>query len=117
MKTHALLLSPFQTRHTHTMSPVHSRVRRKHYRREGRGGGGDGGGSHGDDGGDGQDGKDGSKGTNKETDVPVSGATDGAHDAVAYGPGGSKAKVIPEGDPFAGRESGGGVRGEVYGTW
>ena len=86
-----------------------------HDRREGHGGGGDGGGGHGDDGDDGEDSSRGS--SEEEKDVPVSGATGGAHDAVAYGPGGSKAKAIPKGEPFAGRESGGGVRGEVYGTW
>ena len=97
------------------MSPVSPRAQYTHDRRKG-GGGGHGGGGHGNDGGEGHGGEASRKDTSKEKNVPVSGATDGARDAVAYGPGGGKAKTLPEGEPFAGRKSGGGVRSEVYGT-
>ncbi|KZT69984.1 hypothetical protein DAEQUDRAFT_725971 [Daedalea quercina L-15889] len=46
----------------------------------------------------------------------MSGLTLGKSDAVAYGAGGGHPVTIPKGEPFAGRTSGGGTRGEVYGT-
>ncbi|TFY68517.1 hypothetical protein EVJ58_g976 [Rhodofomes roseus] len=99
------------------MSPV-APLKQRIYRRKGGGGGhgdADGGDSGGDGGGDTGDSGD-KGGDSKGEDVPVSGSTDGESDAVAYGAGGGKSVTIPQGQPFAGRTSGGGTRGEVYGT-
>ncbi|KAH9933031.1 uncharacterized protein B0H18DRAFT_985213 [Fomitopsis serialis] len=99
------------------MSPVAPLVRQILPRKGGGGGhgGGDGGGGDGGHGGDAGD--SGSEGESSAEDVPVSGATDGESDAEAYGSGGGSSSVIPSGQPFAGRASGGGTRGEVYGTY
>lgn len=48
--------------------------------------------------------------------VPVSGATNGQTEAVAYGGGSGKVVTIPEGQPFAGRTEGGGTRVNVFGS-
>ncbi|EJF55422.1 hypothetical protein DICSQDRAFT_175932 [Dichomitus squalens LYAD-421 SS1] len=48
--------------------------------------------------------------------VPVSGSTGGRTGAVAYGSGTTKAVTIPQGQPFAGRTSGGATRDSIYGN-
>ena len=104
------------------------------YRRKGGGGGGKGGG--GKSGSSGRSGSSSSSGNNRNSGsksssgssgstgsvgtrgstVPVSGATNGRTTAVAYGSGTTKVVTIPQGQPFAGRTSGGATRGSVYGN-
>ncbi|KAI1787954.1 hypothetical protein LXA43DRAFT_1063932 [Ganoderma leucocontextum] len=63
----------------------------------------------------GSSGSTGSAGTRGST-VSVSGATNGRTTAVAYGSGTTKVITIPQGQPFAGRSSGGATRDSVYGN-
>ncbi|KAM5543616.1 hypothetical protein V8D89_002867 [Ganoderma adspersum] len=63
----------------------------------------------------GSDGVSGSVGSRGST-VPVSGATNGRTTAVAYGSGTTRIVTIPQGQPFAGRTSGGATRDAVYGN-
>ncbi|KAG5652591.1 hypothetical protein H0H81_004422 [Sphagnurus paluster] len=97
--------------------PSNERLK-KLYRRKGGGGGGRGGGGGG--GGGGKSGSTGSSGISGSSagggrSTPISsGGT--SRSATPYGAGGGKAAPIPAGQPFAGRESGGGTRSQVYGT-
>lgn len=100
------------------ITPVSQRLwRRKGGGAKGGGGGAKGGGGDGDSGGS-SGGSSSSSGKAKGTQssVPISGATNGKRSAVSYGPGGGKVTTIPQGQPFAGRSSGGGTRNQVYGS-
>ncbi|GLB42473.1 hypothetical protein LshimejAT787_1104880 [Lyophyllum shimeji] len=83
---------------------------RKLYRRKGGGGGGRGGGGGGKGGGSSGGG---GAGTSRPASVNAGGTT---KQATSYGSGGGRPTTIPAGQPFAGRESGGGTRNQVYGT-
>ncbi|KAL4079789.1 hypothetical protein J3A83DRAFT_4212468 [Scleroderma citrinum] len=98
-----------------------SRTRRRLERRKGGGGGkSSGGGSKGSSskGGNGGASKSGSSSGEKQSKVPLSGGSSylGKSSATAYGYGGGKPIIIPAGQPFAGRSSGGGMRDQIYGT-
>ncbi|KAF9814144.1 hypothetical protein IEO21_05282 [Rhodonia placenta] len=64
----------------------------------------------------GKGGSSGSSSSGKSQSIPLSGSTGGKKTATTYGSGGGRAVTIPAGQPFAGRTSGGGTRGQVYGT-
>ncbi|KAG6872527.1 hypothetical protein C0995_009101 [Termitomyces sp. Mi166 len=76
--------------------------------RKGGGGGGKGGGGKGAGGSGGA-----GAGSPHSTSISVGGTT---KTATAFGTGGGKSAPIPAGQPFAGRDSGGGTRAEIYGT-
>ncbi|KAI0715907.1 hypothetical protein C8T65DRAFT_642837 [Cerioporus squamosus] len=86
------------------------------YRRKGGGGKG-GGGKSGSSGssGSGSSGSSGSVGS-RGSSVSVPGSTAGRSSAVSYGSGTTKVVSIPQGQPFAGRQSGGATRGSIYGN-
>ncbi|KAF8069245.1 hypothetical protein FPV67DRAFT_1113544 [Lyophyllum atratum] len=84
---------------------------RKLYRRKGGGGGGKGGGGGGKSGG--STGGTGSSGAGRSTPISSGGSS---KSATSFGPGGGKSAPIPAGQPFAGRDSGGATRGQVYGN-
>ncbi|PIL30115.1 hypothetical protein GSI_07744 [Ganoderma sinense ZZ0214-1] len=65
---------------------------------------------------DGVSGSTGSSVGSRGSTVSVSGATNGRTTAVAYGSGTTKVVTIPQGQPFAGRTSGGATRDAVYGN-
>lgn len=105
--------------------PLVTPISQRLYRRKGGGGGGKGGGGDGggDDGGGSSSGSSGSGSTSGRSSgtpesVPLTGsaATGGKTSAVAYGSGGFPEQTIPQGQFFAGRSQGGGVRSEVFGT-
>ncbi|GBE83886.1 hypothetical protein SCP_0509430 [Sparassis crispa] len=111
--------------------PIISPLSQRLYPRKGGGGGGghgSGGGHSGSSGGHsgssgesgGNGGSSGSKGSNigksTQKSVPISGSTAGRTSATAYGSGTTRIFTIPAGQPFAGRTSGGAIRGQVYGT-
>ncbi|KDR73593.1 hypothetical protein GALMADRAFT_280747 [Galerina marginata CBS 339.88] len=83
----------------------------KLYRR--KGGGGKGGGSSGGGKGGSSGGTGGGSGTARSSPISSSGSS---KSATSYGSGGGKATTIPSGQLFAGRESGGGTRSQVFGN-
>ncbi|TFK82877.1 hypothetical protein K466DRAFT_499513 [Polyporus arcularius HHB13444] len=91
---------------------------KKLYRRKGGGGGGKGGGGGGKSSGSSGSGSSGSSGSvgSRGSSVSVPGATAGRSSAVSYGSGTTKVVSIPQGQPFAGRQSGGATRGSIYGN-
>ncbi|OBZ65512.1 hypothetical protein A0H81_14465 [Grifola frondosa] len=96
--------------HVPILSPLSQRL----YPRKGGGGkgsGGKGGGSSG-----GSEGSSGSSSGSRGSSVPISGATSGRTSATSYGSGGGKVTTIPSGQLFAGRQSGGATRNQVYGN-
>jgi len=97
--------------------PIFSR-RSDKVRRKGGGGGGKGGGSSGSSGGKsgGSSSSSGGKSSGSTSSVPVTGLSGGRSSATAYGTGGGKPVTIPSGSLFAGRQSGGASRGQVFGT-
>jgi len=85
---------------------------KKLYRRKGGGGGGKGGGgSSGGKGG--SSGSSGAAGAGRSSPVSAGGTT---KSATSYGPGGGPSAPIAAGQPFAGRNAGGGTRDQVYGN-
>lgn len=102
------------------ITPLSQRLwRRKGGGAKGSGGGAKSGGGDEDGGGSGGGSSSGSssgKAKGTQSSVPISGATNGKRSAVSYGPGGGKVTTIPQGQPFAGRSSGGGTRNQVYGS-
>ncbi|KAF8912054.1 hypothetical protein CPB84DRAFT_1761155 [Gymnopilus junonius] len=103
---------------------ISKRSEQKLYRRKGGGGGGKGGGSSGggsssggkSSGSSGSTGKSsgsGSSGVSKSSPISSAGTT---KSATTYGSGGGKTVTIPSGQIFAGRQSGGGTRPQVFGT-
>ncbi|OBZ67927.1 hypothetical protein A0H81_12166 [Grifola frondosa] len=95
--------------------PLLSDSTQRLYPRKGGGGGGRGGGGHSSSGKGGSGGKGGSSA--RGSSVPVSGSTAGRKVAASYGSGGTPITTIPYGQPFAGRQSGGGTRNQVFGTY
>jgi len=83
---------------------------KKLYRRKGGGGGGKGGGGGG---GKSSGGGSSSSGGGRSSSVSSGGTS---RSSSAYGPGGGAISTIPGGAIFAGRNQGGGTRGQIYGT-
>ncbi|KAG5642350.1 hypothetical protein DXG03_002974 [Asterophora parasitica] len=87
---------------------------KKLYRRKGGGGGGRGSSSGGKSGGSsGSSGGSGGAGAGRSTPISAGGTS---RSATPYGFGGGRPSTIPAGQPFAGRESGGGTRNQIYGN-
>lgn len=82
-----------------------------------KGGGAKGGGAKGGSGTTSKGGGSGTGGGGSSSKTSVSGSVPGnSKTATAYGGGGGKTTVIPSGQIFAGRTSGGGTRSQVFGT-
>ncbi|KAF5378795.1 hypothetical protein D9615_006913 [Tricholomella constricta] len=92
--------------------PSHERLK-KLYRRKGGGGRGGGGGKSGGSNGSGSGTSGGGRGAGRSAPISSGGST---KSATPFGPGGGRSSIIPAGQPFAGRASGGGSRNQVYGN-